>query len=174
MPTPPSTAGSSTNRLVVIGVVLYLVAWFVPVVSGQAAMGAAGTWLQGLTPTNVSGSAADWNPDWLPGWQACHVSWNMLWQEAPQQADAWKSRVTGSTCLTNAVMLLALLSLLRSSRNVLVGLLLIGCAGLNASWIYLAESNLLETLRAGYYLWAVSFALLGLGMLTARTTRASG
>jgi hypothetical protein len=92
----PRTLGS---KMLTAGVVLYLVAWLVPVFQGQQILGSTGTWLQSASTHSASG------PDWLPGWGACRAAWDMLVGDPPSQQEAWKSRVLGSTCLTNLMML---------------------------------------------------------------------
>lgn len=150
------TAGS---KLLTAGIVLYLVAWLVPVYEGQQLLG-------------VSGTSAASGPDWLPGWGAFRFAWDHLWGDAPTQQTAWQARVLGSTCLTNLVMLGALVAFALRKHRAVPGLLLLLCAGLDASWLYLCEQDQIESLRPGYYLWLLSFALTGLGALLQPTPAA--
>ena len=153
------------SHLLVVGAVLFVVAWFVPVVAGEGMFNGLATdpyWQQQF-PNQTDVSA----PDWLPGLTACKVAWSMLTHESLGSTD-WRSRVMGATCLTNAVMLVSLLLLAVGSPRRPVDLLLLGCAALDASWLYLTDSRSIESYRAGYYLWLASFALVGAGALPGR------
>ncbi|MBL9076831.1 MAG: hypothetical protein JNL08_04965 [Planctomycetes bacterium] len=152
----PTSAGA---KLLTAGVVLYLVAWFVPVFQGQNLFGGAAEWTRPLGASALSA------PDWLPGWGACCAAWDLLVGDPPREADAARVRTLGATCLTNAVMLVAFVVLAAGRQRLLVGALLLGCAALDASWLYLNDREFVEALRPGYYLWLVSFALTGLGAL---------
>jgi len=106
-----------------------------------------------------------------PGWRAFRVSWDMLTGKNENKGDdsELKIRVLGLTGLTNFAMLAALLILAVSSVAVapvraMALLLLVACA-LDFSWIYLNDAKFVRGLEAGYYLWAGSFALVGLGLL---------
>jgi hypothetical protein len=164
-----STAGT---KLLTAGVVLYLVAWLVPVFEGQQLLG-SGTdlarWLGASTTNHAAGG-----PDWLPGWGACRFAWDLLVGDPPSQDEAWKSRVLGATCLSNLVMLFAFAWFAARKHRALPGVLLLGCAALDASWLYLCEQELIESLRPGYYLWLLSFVLTGLGALLQPTPAAKG
>jgi len=162
-----STAGT---KLITAGVVLYLVAWLVPVFEGQQLLGSASEWLRarGTAANAASG------PDWLPGWGACRFAWDLLVGDPPSQDEVWKSRVLGATCLSNLMMLAAFVVFFARKHRALVGVLLLGCAALDASWLYLCEQELIESLRPGYYLWLLSFVLTGLGALLQPTPAAKG
>lgn len=153
--------GGPGPQLALVGAVLFVVAWFVPVARGQAILGPIGNWFGGLDtggglPPGVRG------PDWLPGLQACDLAWQLLTGDA-DGGDAWKQRLAGSTCLTNVVMLAGLVALAARRRTALVGVLLLGCAALNACWLWLDGAPPADTYGPGYWLWLASFALVGLG-----------
>lgn len=174
-PAIPSSgrSGNRGGQLMLVGFVLFFVSWFVPVhprqdlfaglVRGLGTLGTLGT--SGSTFGDVD------TPDWLPGWGACKVAWNLLIDDAKAGSDdAWKQRLLGSSCLTNGVMVLGMV-LLAARRRALVGLLLLVCTAVNASWIYLLDQNPFEVYRAGYFLWLASFALVGFGALLAAMRR---
>lgn len=159
---------SGSGSLALVGVVLYCIAWFVPVWRGQELFGSAGGWLS-LGAESRSGPGIS-GPDWLPGWQACEIAWELLVGDA-QGGDPVRQRIVGSTCLTNVVMLVALLALVARRRSPGLGVVLLGCAVLNASWLYLVDHDPFQVCGVGYYLWLGSFVLVGLGMTTAREGR---
>jgi hypothetical protein len=157
--------GERRSTLVWLGFLLHAIAWIVPTV-------------RGMEPSNPVFSAhrlASWAldaPEWLPGWMAFRFAWNMLVGSDPPPAfGEGTTRVLGATCLTNVVMVFALLVTLFSSRNsskheqVMFGTLAFGCAVLNASWVYLTNHDTWKDLGAGYYLWVASFTLVGAGLL---------
>lgn len=170
-PRAPSRTGS---HAVLAGVVLYLVAWFVPVFQGQDIFGSADGLVRALATSSSSGSNSPLGgPDWLPGWQASRIAWNLLIDDRLQGSESWRTKVVGSTCLTNVAMVFAILMLLARHRSPGMGAILVACAGLNASWIYLADKDPFTAYRAGYYIWTLSFALVGVGMLAAPGGRMS-
>lgn len=150
------------RNLAWLGVILFAVSWFVPVVKGQDAADAFRE--LGASASGERGSHAG-----PPGWQAFRFAWDLLTEGSEKGQDSWKARVCGATCLTNVAMVLALFGLLSlRSRAALLGMLLLGCAALNLSWIYLSEGEFREMLAVGYYLWTGSFVLVGLGLLAPR------
>lgn len=154
------------DPLTLIGGVLYVVAWFVPVARGQeffggvlALAGKAGTSPQTLT-AELGG------PDWLPGWVACKFAWNMLVGPSDAQVgSSWRQHLAGSSCLINVVMAVVLIAVALGVRSRLQGTALLVCAGVGASWAYLLDKNPFEVWGAGYWLWLGSFVLVGLGLL---------
>ena len=153
------------HNLLIAGVVVWLVSWFVPVVREQQWFGAAVTEPRPATVTAPAAEAALDAPDWLPGWGACRYAWDLLVGDAPSDREAWRSRVLGATCLDNLVMLAAFVVFATGRKRVLVGLLLLVAGGHAAGWLYLTERPQFEGLRAGYYLWLASFVLVGFGAL---------
>lgn len=159
------------GQLLLVGAVLFLVAWFVPVYRGQDVFGALPGFAAslGISPEGALQSLS--GPDWLPGWSACKFAWHLLTTDESlgRDSERWKQYLLGATCLTNAVMVLALLAaLLRACRGgvaVLLGVALLACAGADAAWIYLIDQNPLDVYRPGYFLWLGSFALVGVGAL---------
>ena len=162
-PTPASP--TRTAPLLTIGVLLYLVSWFAPVYQGQQLFESMGDVARTLGAKEAAASGVPSGPEWLPGWAACHLAWSMLVDDRTDPGGDWKGKVLGSSCLTNLAMLAALLALLCGARSRMLGVLLLACTALDASWIYLAGRDLTEHLRAGYYLWLASFAVTGIGML---------
>jgi hypothetical protein len=167
---------SKINHLLVVGLVLYAVAWFVPVYKGQDLVGTLGHFsksLQGFAQGANNTPAASQmpsGPDWLPGWQACLFSWNILIDETTWSENAsWKAQVAGTSCLTNFAMLVSLLLVLGRRQNVVMGLVMLACAGLDASWLWLIDKDPFSVFRVGYFLWVASFAAVGLGMLAPAT-----
>jgi hypothetical protein len=156
------------SHLLLLGSVLFLVSWFVPVVRGQELFGGLADFAKqlGATPDTLAKSGGA--PDWLHGWPACTFAWNLMLGEVAPGMVEWKQRLAGSTCLTNGLMVLAILGALVRARSGLLGFLLIGCAWVNASWIYLNDTNPLEWAAAGYWLWLASFVLVGAGSMLAR------
>ena len=167
-----------------IGVIVFAISWFVPVWKGQDLMNAGRDVVEGLgndadSPLKVKGpgrTGVASGPTWLPGWQACRVAWELLTgdEKAMQEGkdgkdEAWKAKVLGATCLTNALMLVSVLMLLgHRIRNPVLALLMLAAAGLNASWLYLGNSEFRSLLSTGYYLWAGSFLVVGLGLMGGR------
>jgi hypothetical protein len=161
-----------------IGILVFLAAWFCPAHETQDFFKTAAAKVEAEAPaggkleTKGGDLPLPEGPSWLPGWEAVRVAWKNLTTEAPEgTSDGWKARVVGSTCLTNALMILAILLLLgQRSGNPLMGLLILAAAGLNASWIYLSDdpNETMKQLKIGYWLWAGSFALVGLGLMAGR------
>lgn len=151
---------STGSKLLIAGIVVWLVAWLVPVFEGQQLLGSAVDWARDL-----GASASSPGPEWLPGWGACRFAWDLLVGDPPSDDEAWKARVLGATCLSNLVMLVAFAVFATGRSRLWIGLALLACAGLDASWLYLTERQVFESLRPGYYLWLASFVLVGLGAL---------
>ena len=117
---------------------LYALAWFVPVIKGGVSL-----------------------PDGLPGWQAFRVALSpwIPYQDFKVEGGAMRL-LAPLSALTNFVMLGALLTILAPSGSIRRAL---GWAAgvsflVDASWIVFGNDR--GDLRAGYYLWWVSFALL--------------
>lgn len=153
----------------VVGVVLWLVSWFVPVFSGQDLLGGLGKFADQLGTSPEHAATPLDGPDWLPGWMACHFAWQLL-VDPPQDSKEprWQQVLCGASCLTNAVMALAVLYALMRRRGVLLGLALLACAGIDSSWLWVSDGSAREWLRPGYYLWLASFPLAGAGLLLHR------
>lgn len=158
----------AASKLLLAGFLLYLVSWFAPAVQalGTPGLPHAGwpQFLSNMPPQVVEATMS--GPEWLPGWIACKVSFLMLRSEgAPQDTMSGRRRLAGSSCLSNLGMLAALLLLGSRTAPRIVGVVLILCTGLNASWLYLANTNPFAFLRAGYFFWLLSFPLVGLGLI---------
>lgn len=169
-------ANGAGGQLLLVGAILFVVAWFVPTYKDQGVLGALPSWMQWFGNSGEGTLSSLEGPDWLPGWNAFRIAWQMLTGE-PDAAreEHWKVLLLGSTCLTNVAMLLSLLLIVargcKGTAALGCGVLLLGCAAVDASWLYLCDRELIESYRAGYYLWLGSFLLVGLGAL--RRTSAS-
>ncbi|MBZ0151219.1 MAG: hypothetical protein K8J09_06765 [Planctomycetes bacterium] len=161
------SGGDLGARWLLVGFVLFLVSWFVPVVRGQDLFGALPAWGEKLGVAPEAGLQAVSGPDWLPGWGACRFAWQLLVSE--DQGNEWFDRskllTLGATCLTNLVMVLAMLLAVARRCRLGCGLALLGCAALDASWIYYNDQNPFDLFRVGYFLWLGSFVVAGVGAL---------
>lgn len=132
------------RTLVLVGTVMYVLAWFVPV------------------DNNLDSSA-------VPGWEAFSLALS-LWP-----GDPWYTGVhVVASALSNLVLVGALAFVLvarRTPSRLLTGIL-IACAVLNTQWFILSGDR--ESLRIGYYLWAISFFLIGAGLALDVRRAASG
>jgi hypothetical protein len=90
----------------------------------------------------------------LPGWQALRVALSPLW-EGEFRWGWLQGTLSVASGLTNLVFVLALV---RPARR--WSWFLFAAAALNTFWIF--DMGPLGDMRAGYWLWLVSFALLGL------------
>ncbi len=134
-----------------IGLVMFGVSWFVPVIEGQELLGGS---------------------EGPPGWQACRVAWEILVGgegDGPKvDAEGFKRFVLGATCLTNGLMVISLLALLVArGRLPRLGTLMLATPAINLSWVYLGDGGD-QALAAGYWMWVVSFVLVELGLFGAR------
>jgi len=160
----------AAGRLLLIGFTLYVVSWFTPSYRqlGPIPIGESGVALTqtfGNMPERAVEAAME-GPDWLPGWTACRAAFHMLVDEPAMPDDhGGNRRLAGASCLSNLGMLAALLLLLTRSKTRMLGVALLAVTALNASWLYLPASNPFGLYRAGYYLWLVSFPLVGVGAL---------
>lgn len=85
------------NTVLVVGLTLWAVSWFVPVVAAQDVLNLVGSQL-----------AADAGPDWLPGWVACRVAFGLLERLGDGRQEVTVEAVLcGLSCLGNVLMLLA-------------------------------------------------------------------
>lgn len=159
------------GQLLLVGAVLFAVSWFVPVYRGQDVFGALPGFAASLGISPEGALQALSGPDWLPGWSACKFAWHLLTTDESlgRDSERWKQYLLGASCLTNAVMALALLAaMVRACRGgfaVALGLALLACAGADAAWIYLIDQDPLDVYRPGYFVWLGSFVVVGLGAL---------
>jgi hypothetical protein len=159
---------NAASHLLVLGVAMFVISWFVPVVRGQELFGGFSEFTQQLGAKPEAGLAGVGSPDWLPGWWACQVAWHLLVDSDLGGGEEWRQRLAGSSCLTNGIMVLVVLAALLKLRRRWHGVLLLGCAAVNASWIYLSDRNPVDAWAAGYWLWLASFVLAGLGLMSDR------
>ncbi len=122
---------SRANKLFGIAVLVWVLAWFVQVVKDGVIF-----------------------PHGLPGWEAFRAA---LTIDNPRTIlDAILSR---ATALTNFVFLWAIVVGFRNKpAPKVLGVLLFVCAVVNLFW--LSMSDALGSLRAGYYMWLVSYWMM--------------
>jgi len=148
----------SERTIVILALCMFAISWFVPV--HDSLRGTPGGWYDPSPRIGGDGWFAEGTP---PGWRAVVTAWDLLVHEWK----TWRSPVCGVTCFTNLAMLLALVSVLRGSPSRVLGWVLVFCAVLNASWVYLLldDMSFVRDLRVGYYLWTASFAIAAFGTL---------
>jgi hypothetical protein len=121
----------------VLACLIFLVAWFLPVVDGGTSLRNGG----------------------LPGWEALWFALSPIWDRGTGMT-WWQQVLSVLSGLTNGWLVLSVTMLLRrrvGARRLLVAGL--GVAALiNAMWLVLFGG--FGDLRIGYYLWTISFALL--------------
>jgi hypothetical protein len=120
-----------------IASLMYLVAWFLPVIDGGTTLTKGG----------------------LPGWEALNVALSPIWDR--NSADTWWGSVLAVLSgLTNAWFLFSVAALkgrpATSNRVLFWGAIL--AVLINAQWFVLVDPR--SDLRIGYYLWFTSFAVL--------------
>ena len=102
----------------------------------------------------------------LPGWEALRFALTPLWD--PKARDSLLYAVLSvSSALSNLLVPILLLVLTRASsriRQILCWALLAATA-LNLQWYAFLLGKDRSGLRAGYFLWVLSFALLAMGLL---------
>ena len=163
------SGGQLGGQLMLVGAVLFVVSWLVPVHEGQELLGTPSGWMDWMEKRGVKPDIPPRDlsaPSWLPGWSACKFAWYMLTEPEGQvpEDQRWRQYVLGATCLTNGLMVLGLLIAANRRFAMTIGLVLLASAAANASWIYLDQFSI-ERFRAGYFLWLGSFALVGVGAL---------
>jgi hypothetical protein len=165
--------------LVILGLLVFVVSWFLPVHEGLDAMDA----LQREMSKIGGGKVESGLPGGPSGWQAFRVNWDNLWKAKTwsEAGDDPKGLVWNLTSVTNLAMLLAAFVLFSGTAKAArgVGWVLVVAFVLNASWLYLDSTvgpdegagmpglggSLREGLRIGYYAWLASFGLVALGFL---------
>lgn len=156
------------NACALVGVVLWLVSWFVPVFSGQSLLNGLGQFASDVGAKTEAPLHAIGGPQWLPGWTACRFAWEVL-VDPPEDSrePRWQLALCGASCLTNAVMLVAVAFLLAKYRSPGIGVALLASAGVASSWLWAGDGSAREWLQAGYYFWLASFAIAGIGFVLA-------
>jgi hypothetical protein len=120
-------------------VLVYAVSWFLPVIKDG--------------DTLATGM--------LPGWQALRMSLTPIWPGEEFSGNALQDTLCVLSGLTNLVFLAGFVHLVRSQAAApRWSWVLFGAAALNTFW--LIDMSEPEDMRAGYWLWLGSFALLGL------------
>jgi hypothetical protein len=95
----------------------------------------------------------------LPGWQALRVALSPLWEEL--QGRFVEAALSVGSGLSNVVFALGFVRLARrDSPAPRWSWVLFAAAALNTFWIF--DMGPPGDMRAGYWLWLASFALLGL------------
>jgi hypothetical protein len=107
-------------------------------------------------------------PRGVPGWEAFRIALSPLW---PYEGSGWSGPwygnvVISASALTNVIMLASLVIALQKVDELqrVAGWAAIGACVLNSYW-WVADKDRVD-LRIGYYLWWLSFLVLGLGLLT--------
>lgn len=131
-----------SQRVVLLGAAAFLVAWFLPVIKGGVTL-----------------------PDGLPGWQAFRVAAAPVWPYADFTSDSgYRAVLTTASAATNLVMLTVLFGIARGRQQWARRSAVAALASflVNAQWvIYEGRGDL----RAGYYLWWISFLLIAYASL---------
>lgn len=160
MTTTRDDGAPGRSLLALLGLVLFAISWFVPVhemLSGARELGRAAESLGGGAATGPLHSGPS-------GWQAARFAWDLLTKDGPSH----EAKVTalGLTSLSNVVMLIAALAVLARARSGAraIGVVLLGCAVLDAGWLYLTDGDFRSGLQAGYWLWLASFGVVGFGL----------
>ncbi len=101
-------------------------------------------------------------PEALPGWEACLTALSPSW-DTGNPAQWYAATLSVASALTNLLVVILCFAWRSRGRNVLP---VMGCAcmiafGLNAQWFLDHRAEL----RIGYYLWWLSFGVLGLACL---------
>ena len=137
----------ASKKALAIVVILYAIAWLLPVVDGGTTLAKGG----------------------LPGWEAFRVALSPLWESGARDT-WWESALSVASGLTNAWFIGAVAVLWRSptsGRTVTWGSL--AATVLNSHWWLLYQPR--SDLRIGYYIWWISFAAIaGAGIPRSRET----
>ncbi|MGH7653169.1 MAG: hypothetical protein ACREN6_00770 [Gemmatimonadaceae bacterium] len=124
-----------STPIFVLACALFAVAWFVPVIDGGTSLAKGG----------------------LPGWEALKAALSPLWD--PAARDSWTAILAVPSGVSNLWFVAAVAArtgrLRLSSPVVRRGAIV--AALINAQWL-----SSFRELRAGYYLWLVSFVLLAI------------
>jgi hypothetical protein len=112
-----------------------------------------------LLPVHEYGKAL---PETLPGWEAFLIALSPGW-DAAYPAHCYAAVMSVASALTNLLVVILVFTWRRGNEYLLqlVGRACIISLGLNAQWFLNHRSGL----RIGYYLWWLSFGVLGLACL---------
>lgn len=137
--------------LLAASTICFAAAWFLPVARD---------------PFPIPNAAARVEP---VGYEACRFAWAILGDaESMPGEPAWQRWLLGSTCLTSAVLLLALLGAAAGRVGRRTGVLLLSCAAVDTSWLWLVDVDPFEFYRVGFWAWLASFVLAGVALLRTR------
>lgn len=160
MATTRGDGAPGPSPFALLGLLLFAISWFVPVhemLSGARELGRS---LETLGAPHSEGPLRS-GPQ---GWLAARFAWDLLTNDGPSH----EAKVTalGLTSLTNVVMVIAALAVLVRARSGAraIGVALLGCAVLDAGWLYLTDGDFRSGLQAGYWLWLASFGVVGFGL----------
>ena len=131
--------------LFVTGALLFVAAWGLPVIKDGVTL-----------------------PGGLPGWQAFRVAASPLWPYEGVATDSWYHPALCSlSAATNLVMLaVPTFSVRRRIFNRAAAIAAIEAFAVNTQWVLGAGAP--GDLRIGYYVWMLSFLLVGCGLLLAK------
>ncbi len=134
----------NSKRLLWIGLAMYAVAWFVPVVDNGTTLTKGG----------------------IPGWEALRFALSPIWPLSGIRSGAGFGAILSTLSgLTNLAVLWVVVSLARPASRPharTLGWALLIATAVNASWISPGE---IADLRIGYYLWLGSFLVMAIGAL---------
>jgi hypothetical protein len=108
-----------------------------------------------------------------PGWRAFTTCLWVLWNHDLPVADTWPLRLlVGGSVLTNVVMVVAICANLGGVKGrTRLGWWTIILGVVNAWWLVTLLQGGLNMLGLGYYLWWLSFFLVGYGCIQPRFVR---
>ena len=103
-------------------------------------------------------------PQGLPGWQAFRIAFSPIWPYEGSEVGPWYGAVlTSSSALTNLVIIASVPIILKGSQRARTALACVALVAslVNAQWV--VDKDWMD-LRLGYYLWWLSFVVLGAGL----------
>ncbi|MGE0455335.1 MAG: hypothetical protein AB7O37_15475 [Vicinamibacteria bacterium] len=106
-------------------------------------------------------------PEGLPGWQAFRVAAGAVWPYEGVDYDSWWGGALGSLSAATNVVMLGSLGARRRRQAVrrALGIVALAAFVVNAQWLFLNTEWV--DLRAGYYLWWLSFLAVGCALFRA-------
>ena len=121
----------------------------------------------------VSASECRLSEACLPGWEALRVALSPIWAYKDFELDLvwWRQVLVVVTGLTNLTVVFSFVAFLRPSARTfhVIGWGLAGSAFIDMYWLSLLGLEL----RAGYYLWVISFVVLSVAALLCARRRST-
>src|SRR6516225_2104415 len=136
MPAPDHTSKMKRKLIITIGLLWFGIAWFLPV--------------------HKNGKTLS---EGLPGWEAFLVALSPVWEKG-NPGHLYDAVLSVASALTNLVIVAVPFAWRRRNEHFvqLVGWACIVSLGLNAQWFL---SGAWSGLRSGYFLWWISFGIIG-------------